>query len=187
MKKVKTLSLFALPIAFTLLFAACNNEMDLSAKSTDKVSAKTTGITTVTLNTSHGTNVVSFDNAKRKIVSSRSCDNETGLITSRSYDYDADNHIRMLNVKKPYSPETIYFYGAKEENISNSRSVISNDIIAAPKKVRTVTKTVAATNRSAATEESITTEYFADETGDIVAVIQKDAYGNIKMKSAVGD
>ena len=93
----------------------------------------------------------------------------------------------MLNIKRPYAPETVYLYGVKEENVTRSASTISEDIIDTPVKVRTVSKSVAATTRSAGSEETLTTEYYCDEAGYIVAVIQKDSYGNIKMKSATGE
>lgn len=169
------------------LFTSCNDDVNQTKNAMAVIAARNSGVTTVTFNTSHGTNVSRFDNSKKKIVSSDSIDRETGLVTSRSYDYDSENHIRMLNVKRPYSPETIYFYGLKEENSSRSVSSISEDIVETPKLVRTVSKSTASTSRSLGSEETYTTEYYCDETGNIVAVIQKDAYGNIKMKSAVGD
>lgn len=188
MKKLYFKLLPILGLAFLFVFTGCNDDVNNQTKNAMAViAAKNTGVTTVTFNTSHGTNVAKFDNSKKKIISSSSLDKETGLVTTRSYDYDSENNIRMLNIKRPYAPETVYLYGVKEENVTRSASTISEDIIDTPVKVRTVSKSVAATTRSAGSEETLTTEYYCDEAGNIVAVIQKDSYGNIKMKSATGE
>ena len=187
MKKLILKSLSILGIAFMFLFTSCNDDVDQTKNAMAVVAARNTGVTTVTFNTSHGTDVAKFDNSKKRIVSSNSIDGETGRVTSRTYDYDSENNIRMLSVKRTYSPEVNYFYGLKEENLSRAASAISEDIIETPRKVRTVSKAVAATSRAAGAEETSTTEYYCDENDNIIAVIQKDAYGNIKMKSAVGE
>lgn len=187
MKKLNLFFSLTLGTAFLFGITSCNNDVDQTKNAMAVIAARNTGVTKVTFNTSHGTNVARFDNAKKKIVSSDSIDRQTGIVTSRSYSYDGDNNIRMLSIKKGYSPEVIYYYGTKDSNSRSLASSISDDIVATPVKIRSVTKTTEATSRALAKEESAVTEYYGDESGNIVAVIQRDSYGNIKMKSAVGD
>lgn len=149
-----------LAISMAVLFiCSCS-----SSTNADKADEGSSGVKTVTIRSGSSETVYKVD--KNNLVTKSSLKNAYGIVDERSYAYDQEKTLSsIVKTNSVIGSQNIYFSTEKDRS--------AND------RVKTRVKTIP---NSRGTEDILTVNYYYDDAGKVIGMIQTDSKGNIIAK-----